>query len=57
MFDLKSLKINCLVLKIRDFFISSLEILKLKAVKVLISGIPNQKPIYHERSTTYSLQC
>jgi len=43
MFDFNSLKINRLVTLRRDFFMPSLEILKLKAVKVLISGIPNQK--------------
>jgi len=43
MYKLKSLKINRLVTPRRDFFISFPEIIKAKAVKVLISGIPNQK--------------
>jgi len=48
MFDFKSFKINCLITPWRDFFVSSSEFLKLKAVKSLISGIPNQKTFYHE---------
>ena len=39
----KSLKIRRVAPKFRGFFISFPEIVKAKAVKVLISGIPNQK--------------
>jgi len=37
------LEIILLASKLRGFFISFPEIIKAKAVKVLISGIPNQK--------------